>query len=246
MPRRRSDSRLTGAVMASVVLHAAFVALAFAFAPGASPEPRMQVYRVDIVDEAPNVAGEPPAEAPTPVEPEPEPEEAPPEPEPEPEPEPAPPEPAPAPRPTPPPPEPRREPTPPRPAPPQPPPQRPVPATGRTPDPASRGGEGVTIQSPGVACPNQEYCNNITRQVRRYFRPPEGTAGSRGDVCFRIRRDGSVDDIEVQRLRGPVAFRFALMEAAEQAGNRRAFGALPSAFGADALPVCVEMSPETL
>jgi hypothetical protein len=34
------------------------------------------------------------------------------------------------------------------------------------------------------------------------------------------------------------------MEAAEQAGNRKAFGALPSAFGGEELPVCVEITPE--
>jgi outer membrane biosynthesis protein TonB len=257
MPRRREPPRLKAAILTSLALHAAAIAFAIAYAPRERPEPRVQVYRVDIVSDAPTVAGEPPAEPPAAAEPEPEPEpvaeaEASPEAPTEPEPAPPPPEPRPAPEPPPPP---RRE--PPReparppaarpPAQPAPPASRPAPPpAGRTPDPASRGGEGINIRSPGIDCPSPEYCNNITRQVRRYFRPPEGTAGSRGDVCFRIRRDGSVEDIEVQRLRGPVAFRFALMEAAEQAGNQRAFGALPPAFGADALPVCVEMSPETL
>jgi outer membrane biosynthesis protein TonB len=262
VPRRRESPRLKSAILASLALHAGVVAFAFGYRDRERPEPRMEVYRVDIVSEAPNVLGPPPEEVPVPAEPEaaPEPEvEAPPEPTPEPEPAPPPP-PEPVPAPTPPPPPPARRETPPQPQPPRPRPpapaptppretpsaQRPAPATGRTPDPASRGGEGITVQSPGVACPSPEYCNNITRQVRRYFRPPEGTAGSRGDVCFRIRRDGSAEDITVQRLQGPVAFRFALMEAAEQAGNRRAFGALPAAFGADALPVCVEMSPETM
>jgi outer membrane biosynthesis protein TonB len=264
--RRREAPGLRGAVIASLTLHAGAVAFALAAPSGPREEPRVQVYRVDIVSEAPNLAGEPPAEPPATAEPEPA-EETPAEPQPEPEAEPAPeppPQPVPVPeppRPAPPRPTPPREPArpqpptptpaPPRPTPPAPartegPGQRTTPATGRTPDPASRGGEGITVQSPGVACPSADYCNNVVRQVRRYFRPPDGTAGSRGDVCFRIRRDGSVADIEVRRLQGPVAFRFALMEAAEQAGNRRAFGALPSAFGSDALPVCVEMLPETL
>jgi hypothetical protein len=62
-------------------------------------------------------------------------------------------------------------------------------------------------------------------------------------VCFRILRDGSVAEISTQRVRGGAAFRLALMEAAEQAGNRKAFGVLPSGFGGEELPVCVDISP---
>lgn len=82
------------------------------------------------------------------------------------------------------------------------------------------------------------------RQVRRWFRRPEGNNGT-AEACFTILRDGSVDDIEVNRVRGGFAFRMAVTEAVEQAGINKAFGALPRAFGADELPVCVDITPQT-
>jgi hypothetical protein len=250
VPRRRDPPRLKAAILASLALHAAAIAFAIGYAPRERPEPRELVYRVDIVSDAPTVAGEPPAEPPAAAEPEPEPE---PVPEPEAPPEPgcgtgaraalagaaAPlrsrrPSPRAAPRGR------RRSPRPRRETRPAPPP------AGRTPDPASRGGEGINIRSPGVDCPSPEYCNNITRQVRRYFRPPEGTAGSRGDVCFRIRRDGSVEDIEVQRLRGaggvPLRADGGGGAGGEPARVRRA----PRRVRGGRPPVCVEMSPDDL
>lgn len=118
------------------------------------------------------------------------------------------------------------------------------PATGRNADANSPGGEGLTINSRGVRCPTAGYCTNIVRQVRRFFRAPESASGGSGNVCFRIMRDGSVAEIATRDVRGGAAFRLALMEAAEQAGNRKAFGVLPSAFGGEELPVCVEITPQ--
>lgn len=116
--------------------------------------------------------------------------------------------------------------------------------TGRDPDPSSAGGEGLNVSQRGAECPSPGYCENIVRQVRRYFRRPEGSAGT-AEVCFTIRRDGSVADTEVRRVRGGFTFRMAVEEAVEQAGLRKAFGGLPAAFGASELPVCVDISPET-
>lgn len=232
--------------------------------------PRMRVYAVNIVSPPPNVRGEPPAESPAPaaaataepVPAPPAPAPAPPEP-PAPEPPKATP-PAPAAVPTP-----ARRPPAERPTPRETPPagrtqpttgrtapsnagsaERPSTgtgtrgqATGRDPDPNSPGGEGLSIQQAGMECPSPGYCENIVRQVRRYFRRPEGSNGS-AEACFRILRDGSVDNIEVGRVRGGFAFRLAVTEAVEQAGMRKAFGALPGAFNAATLPVCVDISPQ--
>jgi hypothetical protein len=99
------------------------------------------------------------------------------------------------------------------------------------------------VSQRGAECPSPGYCENIVRQVRRYFRRPEGSAGS-AETCFTIRRDGSVDDIEVRRVRGGFTFRMAVQEAVEQAGLRKAFGGLPAAFAASELPVCVDISPD--
>lgn len=115
--------------------------------------------------------------------------------------------------------------------------------TGRNPDANSPGGEGLNVSQRGAECPSPGYCENIVRQVRRYFRRPEGSNGT-AEACFTILRDGTVDDIEVRRARGGFAFRMAVQEAVEQAGLRKAFGGLPAAFGAPELPVCVDISPE--
>ena len=63
----------------------------------------------------------------------------------------------------------------------------------------------------GAECPSPGYCENIVRQVRRYFRRPEGSTGS-AEACFTILRDGTVDDIDVRRARGGFAFRMAVQE----------------------------------
>ena len=118
------------------------------------------------------------------------------------------------------------------------------PATGRNPQANSPGGEGLTIHNEGEPCPVAGYCENVTRQVQRFFRPPAGSAGARAEVCFRIRRDGSVQDLEVRGLRGGGAtFRLAVMEAPEAAGQRKAFGTLPAAFDPSRWKWCVELEP---
>jgi outer membrane biosynthesis protein TonB len=121
--------------------------------------------------------------------------------------------------------------------------RKPVAATGRTPDPSSPGGEGLRIRSPGAECPEPAYCNNVARQVQRYFRRPPESRSDRADVCFQILKSGGTDDIEVHRLRGSLVFKLALMEAVEKAGQQRAFGPLPRDFG-DSFSVCVSMEPE--
>jgi hypothetical protein len=121
---------------------------------------------------------------------------------------------------------------------------RPSPSTGPSPAASSPGGENMAVRTEGAVCPSEAYCNNIAAMVKRYFRRPPDSYSDRGDVCFRIARNGSVSDLEVQRLRGSFAFRLALMEAVEQAGRRDEFGPLPREFGSDWLPVCVGVTPQ--
>jgi hypothetical protein len=120
-----------------------------------------------------------------------------------------------------------------------------APATGSNPQANSPGGEGLNIHQEGEPCPVAGYCERVTLQVQRFFRAPPDNAGARGEVCFRIQRDGSVTDIQAQRVRGGggAAFRLAMMEAAEAAGSRRAFGTLPGAFDPQRWRWCVELSP---
>lgn len=117
------------------------------------------------------------------------------------------------------------------------------PATGRNPDANSPGGEGLNIHVEGEPCPVAGYCENVTRQVNRFFRPPPESTGGSGEVCFRIQRDGRVTDITTQRVRASASFRIAMMEAAEAAGSRQAFGTLPGAFDPARWRWCVELSP---
>jgi outer membrane biosynthesis protein TonB len=123
--------------------------------------------------------------------------------------------------------------------------ERTTPSSGEAPSPTSRGGENLAIRTQGMTCPSEEYCNNIVRQVTRYFRRPAQSRLDRADVCFRIARNGSVADIRVERLNGAFAFGVAASEAVEQAGMRNEFGPLPRAFSSDELPVCVAFTPET-
>jgi hypothetical protein len=119
-----------------------------------------------------------------------------------------------------------------------------APATGSNPQAGSAGGEGLNIHVEGEPCPVAGYCERVTIQVQRYFRGAAGNPGARGEVCFRIQRDGTVTDIQAQRVRGGgAAFRLAMMEAAEAAGSRKAFGTLPAAFDPQRWRWCVELSP---
>ena len=262
MPRRRASRRFGAAVAGSLALHALAV-LAMTMSRGAAPPPQERIYAVDIVSPPPNVAGERPTSAlaeqqPAPAEPEPEPVPEPPAPEPDPVPEPAPPREPPKEQP--------KEREPPREQPKarepekaapkqQAPPARPAttpatgsgtearPATGRTPQPSSPGGEGIRVRTPGDPCPVAGYCQNVAVTVQRFFRPPAGSAGAVGEVCFRVLRDGGAADMRVASLRGgSSAFRLAMLEAVEAAGQRKAFGPLPGAFDPQ-VPWCVELSP---
>ncbi len=104
----------------------------------------------------------------------------------------------------------------------------------------SVGGDSVDRVAP---CPVAGYCERVVSEVGRFFHPPVGAADAAGEVCFRIQRDGSVTEIQTQRVRaGGAAFRLAMMEAVEDAGSRRVFGPLPDVFDPQRLRWCVELS----
>lgn len=123
--------------------------------------------------------------------------------------------------------------------------RNPTPATGRNPDPASPGGEGLAVRTEGAEFVDPAYLANIIRQLKRYFRPPAGAQTDVAEVRFWINRDGTVSDIAVGRNRGSFQFRAAAMEAVEQAGLARAFGPLPRAYRGNRLPVSFTFEPES-
>ena len=270
---RRGDRRfLRWALLGSAALHGAIGGLFWVATQSQAEVPRMRVYAVDIVSPPPRELGEwspapagdpgaPPESEPTPPEPAPEPEPAPKEPSPAPKAT-TPPAPkeqpkAPAPRETP---KSTPRPTPPRETPKETPksatpaPKSTAPrgsgnsgesgrSTGANPDASSAGGEGLDVRTEGARFVEPGYLENIVRQVNRYFRRPTGSVSDEAEVRFWINRDGSVSDIEVIRSAGSFRFRAAAMEAVEQAGNRKAFGALPKAYPADRLPVSFYFRP---
>lgn len=255
--RARQGSRLRWALLASFVGHAAATAVFWLATTRAEEMPAMRVYAVDIVSPPPQLEGEPNPGGPGDPEPV---EEVPAEPEPEPEAPPPQPEPAPPARETPP----EREPSPPRQATrPEPEPEEDEedeeedpparqgagtgeeagPSRGQQPDPSSSGGEDIDVHLRGVQCPSPAYCANIVRQLYRYFRPPTGASNDAVEVFFWINRDGSAAEMRVVRSSGSYRFQLAALEAVEQAGNNRAFGALPRSFQLDRLPVSFYFRP---
>lgn len=242
-------SRLRNAFLISAFVHLGLGGGIWYVSSQIQARPTMRVYAVNIISPPPQEAGPPSDADPVPPdpepEPEPEPEETPPEPEPEPEPAPAP---APAPARRQPEPEPRRQPPPQREPEPEPerepqrqPERTPQRSTGDRPDPNSTGGDNVNVQLRGVQCPTPDYCNNIIRQINRYFRSPGG--GGVADIFFVINRDGSISELRLDSSSGSAAFRLAVMEAVEQAGINRAFGRLPDSFQSDRLPVSFFFRP---
>jgi TonB family protein len=82
-----------------------------------------------------------------------------------------------------------------------------------------------------------EYYNNIIRQINRCFRPPEGNWVT--TLTFKIRRDGTVTDLQFAQRSGNTAYDYVAMEAVECAGQGR-FGPLPEDLPAE-FPVQFEI-----
>jgi len=103
------------------------------------------------------------------------------------------------------------------------------------------GGDNLNVRLPGVECPTPDYCNNIVRQIDRYFR---SQSTGEAEVYFVINRDGSISGLRLLSSTGNSGFRVAVLEAVEQAGNNGAFGPLPRAYQADQLPVSFFFRPD--
>ncbi|MDQ6611900.1 MAG: TonB C-terminal domain-containing protein [Gemmatimonadota bacterium] len=107
-----------------------------------------------------------------------------------------------------------------------------------------KGTDVTNMVSDGIDFPYPGYLNQIVRQIKLNFQaPPVGTLLV-AEVHFLIHRDGSVTDIQVTKRSGSSAFDREAIGAVEAAGTSRAFGALPSAFPDDVLPVYFTFSPE--
>ena len=227
-------SAVGASMMASIVLHAAVVALFVVLRPGAPP-PAPPIYRVSMVaaPRAPVAAGvvtptpTPPSAEPAPIRPKIEEKVVP---------------------------LPTKKPTPvvktPQAATPT------VPSVTQTKPstehaPSAGGGEAggkgadvANVNLNGIEFPFPGYLENIVRQIALNFKPSVRGA-FHAEVTFLIRRDGSVDPstIRLTQRSGNYDFDLDARGAVEAAANARRFGPLPSGFPDDVLPVIFLFDP---
>ena len=224
--------RLTGGILASVLLHGALIA-AFIFLHSGSPLPPPQMIMVHMVaapagpsavgavQEAPAPAVEAPPPAPvTSVKPKPAPPTA---------------KPKPVPKVTTPAATPKAAAKPATPA--------PTAGGGAT---GGRGSDVANIDTPGINFDYPFYTNNIVRQLVTRFGQMQGTLEA--EVRFVIHRDGSVDPSSIKLVTSSHNYSFdnRALGAVEASANAKAFGPLPAGFNEDILPVTFRFSPRVI
>src|SRR5690606_5270051 len=90
----------------------------------------------------------------------------------------------------------------------------------------SEGGKGadvVSLQTDGIAFPDQGYINNIVRQLYHTWKPGEIPGTRISEVRFTIRRDGSVSDIQVVKASGDRLYDIEAQGAVEAVGRAGRF-----------------------
>jgi outer membrane biosynthesis protein TonB len=107
---------------------------------------------------------------------------------------------------------------------------------------APKGGDAVNVRLEGVRRDYPLYYNNIIRQIQRCFQW-SGQGGWETTVYFVINRDGSVSDLDFVKRSGNPQFDLSAMGAAECAGGRGRFGALPEDLPFDRLPIQFKFVP---
>jgi len=108
-----------------------------------------------------------------------------------------------------------------------------------------RGRDVASVKVQGIAFPYPGYLENITRQIALNFRPKPGV-GLKAEVAFLIHRDGSISELRLLSRSGAYAFDLECIGAVEAVGQRKSFGALPSGFRDDVLPVVFSFDPTVL
>jgi outer membrane biosynthesis protein TonB len=227
-----ADPRLSGGILASVLLHGGLVGAFLLLRPPAPP-PSPPLYQVHLIAAPPGPRAigvvqdqlQPPVEKPLPpanVTPT---------------------------RPTPAPPKAKVKPQPKvKAVTPTPTPQKAQPKT-ESPQPAAGGGETggkgadvANVDTPGIEFPYPAYTNNIVRQLIIYL----GRTAARDTavVRFVIRRDGTIDPESIRPVAGSsYSFTQRALAAVEAAANAKVFGPLPPGFREDILPVTFRFTP---
>lgn len=229
--------RLTGGVIASVLLHGGIIAL-FVLMRSPAPPPAPPMIRIKmvaapagprqpgVVQDAPPVTAEPPKPAPQPVAAPTRPTKAaPPAAKAKPAPKQA------------------TELTPPKTTDARPPANAPRAGGGPV---GGKGTDVATIDTPGMEFDYPYYTRNIVTRLIQYFGNFTGTL--RAEVRFTIRRDGSVDPASIHLVTpsGNYTFDQRALGAVEAAANAKVFGPLPGGFREDILPVTFWFSPQVI
>lgn len=101
----------------------------------------------------------------------------------------------------------------------------------------TKGADVANIKTDGIEFPYPGYLNNITRQIALNWTPSKVSAALVAEVKFTIRRDGSVMDIQVVKRSGDVLYDADARGAIEAVGNTKGFNPLPSGWKDDVLVV---------
>ena len=109
-----------------------------------------------------------------------------------------------------------------------------------------RGTDVATIDTPGIEFDYPFYTQGIVRALLQYFGTFNGNL--KAEVQFVIRRDGSVDPQSMRLVTpsGNYSFDQRALGAVEAAANARKFGSLPGGFREDILPVTFWFSPSVV
>jgi protein TonB len=126
---------------------------------------------------------------------------------------------------------------------PSPQPGTPTPNTNAAP---GNGTDAATIRTEGVEFPFPGYLRNLVAQVYRRWRPPAGNADLEAEMLFFVHRDGSISGLQFVKRSGSFPFDLEAQGAVEATARAGAFGALPTGFGPDMLPVSFFFSPRAL
>jgi outer membrane biosynthesis protein TonB len=107
------------------------------------------------------------------------------------------------------------------------------------------GADVANVSTNGIEFPYQPYINNIASQIIRRFQTNGRLTAS---VRFVIRRDGTVDPDGIRLVETSHNYLFdqAAIGAVEAAAKANAFGALPQSFGEDILPVTFRFTPSLI
>lgn len=122
----------------------------------------------------------------------------------------------------------------------------PAPAAGGG-ETGGRGADVANVSTGGIEFPYPGYLENIVRQIAIRFKPSVRGA-LRAEVSFLIRRDGTVSPSTIRLVTrsGVYSFDLEAQGAVEAAANANAFGALPSGYSDDVLPVTFRFDPRLL